>query len=135
VYDQAFWSLISPTPFNMYVESHDAHLTYWNGVAMTQTYARMITGTIWFNLYYDESSKLAAFNEYNNKYRSGAFKHRAWDNIVDTKEHNSMLTALTKYLVMKDTVFLINLRKQYTPQQALAWFLPSKEYVCEQTHQ
>jgi hypothetical protein len=130
MYDAAAWSLISPVPFNVYIARNDAHITYWNGVTMTQTYARMIAGTTWFNLYYDDSTKLAAFDEYNRLYRSGTFYTRKWDELLESKDHYSLLSSLTNYLVMRDKKFLNSLREKYTPQQALAWFLPSTEYIC-----
>jgi hypothetical protein len=130
MHDVAAWSFISPVPFNMYIKKHDAHITYWNGVAMTQTYARMIVGTLWLNIYYAETTKISAFREYNKIYRAGVFNTRSWDYIIDEKSSDNMVNMFIKFINKKDASFFLKLIEKYSPQETLEWFLPSKEYVC-----
>lgn len=124
---EAAWSYLDPRPICVYDPKFDAHLVYWNGVAMTRSYALMIYSINWMNFYPPESQKFAAWKEYNKIYRSGGFLTRTWDHVVDTYDHITFQPILANYLNKKDPKFLYNLKSKFTAQEAFNWFLPSKE--------
>ena len=127
---EASWSLLDPRPVCFYDQEYDAHLVYWNGVLMTRTYAVMIYSNLWLNMYATRSMKKSAWEEYNRVYRSGGFRTREWDSIVDSFDennfHNQLINFINKGKKHSD-LFLNRLRSQYTAQEALSWFFPGKE--------
>lgn len=120
------WSYLDPKPMCLYDPKYDAHLVFWNGVAMTRSYALMIYGTLWCNIYYPESQKIAVWEEYQRIYRSGGFGTRDWDTLLEGKSHLEMTPTLTRYIA-KNTKFFTILKEKYTAKESLAWFMPSKE--------
>lgn len=128
---EAAWSYLDPRPVCLYDPKYDAHLAFWNGVAMTRSYALMIYGTAWCNIYYPESQKKAAWDEYQTIYRSGGFGTRAWDSLLENKSHIDFHNSLTSFIVKKDSKFFQKLKERYTAKEALAWFLPSKELTTK----
>jgi len=123
------WSLIDPKPVFLYDPKYDAHITIWNGVAMTRTYALMIYSVFWCNIYPSPSQKKAAWDEYIRIYRSGGFKTRDWDNIINDIQPEQLHNRLSAMMVIKDPMFLMRLKNKYSAKDALSWFLPSKEIV------
>jgi hypothetical protein len=75
------------------------------------------------------SQKKAAWDEYIRIYRSGGFKTRDWDNIINDIYPNQLFTKLMSFMVARDQRFLANLKNKYSAKDALSWFLPSKEIV------
>lgn len=124
---ESSWSFISPVPFNLYVPECDGHLTYWNGIAMTRTYALMIYGLVWMSIYPTESQKKEAWKEYIRIYKSNGFLTQAWDNILISTSYQTFHNHLIRYINSKDQDFFVKLKNKYTPNEALLWFLPSKE--------
>lgn len=127
------WSILSPVPHNFYFEDTDSHITFWNGVAMTQTYARLIVAQIWMNMFFTESVKEQAWLEFNRIYRSNGFKTKDWDKIIENCNFDDFPNKLIKFLTKSNKNFLRDLREKYSPQEALSWFLPSKENVVKQS--
>ena len=121
------WSYLDPKPMCLYDPKYDAHLVFWNGIAMTKSYALMIYGTLWCNIYYPESQKIAAWDEYQKIYRSGGFGTRDWDSLLERKSHLDFVNTLVNFIAIKDTNFFKKLKENYTAKEALSWFMPSKE--------
>lgn len=122
------WSLIDQKPVFLYDPEYDAHLVFWNGVAMTRSYALLIYSKVWCEIYPSPSQKHAAWNEYLKIYRSGGFKTKTWDVIV-RYDHDVMTNRFISFLTKNDPKFLIKLKEKYTAKEALSWFLPSRELV------
>lgn len=125
------WSYLDPKPMCLYDPKYDAHLVFWNGIAMTRSYALMIYGTIWCNIYYPDSQKFAAWEDYQRIYRSGGFGTRAWDTLLDKKFHTEMIPTLTRYIAKGDATFFAKLKEKYTAKEAMTWFMPSKELTSK----
>lgn len=123
------WSLIDQKPVFLYDPEYDAHLVFWNGVAMTRSYALLIYSKVWCEIYPSPSQKSTAWREYIQVYRSGAFKTKAWDNLILNYHPDVMINQFISFLVMNDPKFLIKLKEKYTAKEALSWFLPSRELV------
>lgn len=124
---EAAWSYLDPKPICIYDPKYDAHLVYWNGVGMTRSYALMIYSSVWMQLYFPDSAKKVAWEEFNKIYRSGAFSTRAWDHTIDSKDWSNFHNLLIKFISKKDPNFFTQLKAKYSPDQAISWFLPSKE--------
>lgn len=123
------WTYIDPKPVFLYDPKYNIHLAFWNGISMTRSYALMIYGEIWCNMYSTESQKIAAFEEYNRAYRAGAFGTRAWDNVVQDQGYTGMHKHLMHLLTKKNPKFLVDLKSKYSPQEALNWFLLSRAII------
>ena len=128
---EAAWSYLDPRPVCLYDPKYDAHLVFWNGTAMTRSYALMIYGTTWCNIYYPESQKKSAWDEYQKIYRSGGFGTREWDSLLENKSYIDFHNSLASFIVKKDSKFFQKLKERYTAKEALAWFLPSKELTSK----
>lgn len=124
---EAAWSYISPIPIQIYDKKFDAHLVFWNGVAMTRTYALLIYSQLWLNIYPTLSLKKAAYEEYDKIYRAGGFHTRDWDSLLGMIFDYNLQTHLIRFLNNKDSKFLTKLTEQYSSKDALNWFVPSKE--------
>ncbi len=124
---EAAWSHLDPKPICLYDPKYDAHLTYWNGVATTRSIALLIYAQMWTKMYPTESQRAAAFEDFLRIYRAGGFGTRAWDRQINARTAYSFYDYIAMLIVAKDQKFLIRLRDQYSPQEALAWFMPSKE--------
>lgn len=126
---EAAWSYLDPKPICLYDPKYDAHLAYWNGIAMTRTYALMIYSTTWLQIYPTDTQRQAAFDEYNRIYRMGGFGTRAWDTQIGNRSYHGFYNYLASLICKKDSKFLTNLKEQYHAKQALGWFMPGKELV------
>lgn len=120
------WSLIDKKPVSVYSTKYDAHLVYWNGIAMTRTYALLIISTEWMKMYHTASVKEAAWKEYNRLYRLGAFGHYDWDATISRVSFHSFIGYLTNQITKNDTM-IDELLLLYTPQDALMWLDPVSE--------
>lgn len=127
---EAAWSHLDPKPICLYDPRYDAHLTYWNGVATTRSIALLIYAQIWTKMFPSESQRLAAFEDFLRIYRAGGFGTRAWDKQVNSRTAYSFHTYVCGLINAKDPNFLSRLEEKYTPQEALAWFMPSKELTA-----
>jgi hypothetical protein len=124
---EAAWSYLDPKPICLYDPKYDAHLVYWNGIATTKSIALMIYAQVWTKMYPTESQRQAAFEDFNRIYKAGGFGTRAWDQQINARGYYSFYDYISKLIAAKDSKFFNKLREQYSPQEALAWFMPSKE--------
>ena len=116
------WSFISPTPLLFHDQKTNIDLCFWNGVGITRNYGRMLTGTIWCNIYYPITVKKAAWDEYKRAYLANAFLTTAWDDVLDNFNESSFLTFIPKLICKKDTQFFKRLKDKYSAQEAMSWF-------------
>ncbi len=126
---EAAWSYLDARPVHLYDPKFDAHLTYWNGVAMTKTYALIIYSLVWLKTNPTITMKKFAWEEYNRIYRSGGFNTREWDSILNNIYNYNFHNHLIQFILKKDSKFFNRLSEQYTAKQALEWFYPSKELI------
>lgn len=127
------WSYISDRPVFVYDTHYDAHLCYWNGVAMTRAYALIIIGSAFFGIFPSASQRAAAWKDYLRVYKSGAFATREWDDIVHGNNYNfeyNFHQRLMNWITKSNSKFFVELRNKYTPQQALSWLKSSSELVA-----
>lgn len=129
---EAAWSYLDPRPICLYDPKYNAHLVYWNGVALTRTYALIIIETVWMNIYPTDHQRQVAWNEYQRIYRSGGFQTRSWDKIIDNQDYYQFYRKFIQYICAKNTKFFSNLKEQYDAKTALSWFLPGKELTIRQ---
>ena len=84
-------------------------------------------------MFFTESVKEQAWLEFNRIYRSNGFKTKDWDKIIENCNFDDFPNKLIKFLTKSNKNFLRDLREKYSPQEALSWFLPSKENVVKQS--
>lgn len=125
----AAWSLLDPRPHFIYYPKYDAHIVYWNGIAMTKAYALMIYSSYWLKSYSTRSQKLAAAREYKKIYLAGGFGHQNWDQIIEEKLPYGMVNYLVKEICRNSPKFLIDLVDRYTAAEALNWFMTHREHI------
>ena len=133
------WSYLSPKPIFVHHKKYDAHLVFWNGIVITKTYATMIIASKWMNIFFGNSQKEAAWDEYNRLYRLGAFGHHKWDAILNRHSSSSMLNYLTTLVAFNKTEEFDVVMKpefsrltiQYSPAEAMEWALQSNETVID----
>jgi hypothetical protein len=128
---EAAWSYLDPKPICLYDSKYDAHLVYWNGIATTRSIALLIYSQVWTKMHPTESQRLAAFEDFIRIYRAGGFGTRAWDRQINSRDYYSFYTYISQLITAKDGKFLLRLQEQYSPQEALAWFMPSKELTAK----
>lgn len=130
MHSEAAWSHIAPTPVFVYDPEYDAYLCFWNGVAMTRTYALIIYSWHWLNIMPSYSQREVAMDEFSRLYRAGAFRTREWDEVVDRENWISYHTLLSK-LIDTDNTFFPTLVKQYNAKQMLEYFKYNRETIVE----
>lgn len=122
---------ISPKPYLVKDSLTGIDLCFWNGVCLTRNYGRAIAAEIWCNLYQSEIVKEALYQEHVRAYYAGAFKTDKWDANFKKQTSQTMYTLLKSYLSKNNSTvnkkqydgnFLVNLKNQYTAQEALSWF-------------
>jgi hypothetical protein len=113
------WSLLDPRPQLV----HDAHtgidLAYWHGLVMTRNQA-MVLVMVHFDLWPTPLQKQRIHAEYRRAYYAGAFGS-GLDWVV--VENSSALPYLKTTLEKRG---LRPLSENYTVDQALSWFRPSR---------
>ena len=124
---ESAWSFLDSRPICIYDEKYHAHLAFWNGVGMTRTYAIIIYGMTWLNLFPSLSQREEAFAEYNRIYRSNGFGTRDWDSQLRDMNSYTFPNYLMKLICRNDISFLQELSKKYDQKTALSWFMPMNE--------
>lgn len=128
------WSYLSPRPMFFKNEEYDAHICFWNGIAMTRSYALIITGLVWNNIYPSQSMRTVAWDEFVKVYSLGVFEDYKWDNYVSTfkpSHHNYLMQLIGK----NNPKILTDLAANYSPQTAFSWFLSDKEFILTKREQ
>lgn len=123
------WTHISPLPIIIRDKKTNIDLCLWNGVCLTRNYGRLITGTVWCSIYWPNSVKETAWQEYQKAYYANAFLTRKWDSIVENQSAETFLSWITRTVSSKDKEFWIKLKSKYSAFEALSWF--EKERLLE----
>lgn len=130
---EATWSFLDPKPLQVYYPKYGAHLTFWNGVATTRTYALMIFSSIWLNNFPTHSQKDAAWDEFVQLYKMGCFGTRSWDGLLLNHIDPSNFPNVLSRMINKNSqnpMFLSSLKETHDAKTALTWFMPSKEITA-----
>ena len=131
MYSEAAWSLIDNRPIFLYVESRDAHVCYWNGVAITRTYALLIYYTQWLNLYPTESMKMPAWCEFQRLERMNIFGNgQRWVEVMYYQTSANFHLTLTQLISGGNSnSFFDDMRQKHSASSAILWFHPDREII------
>ena len=123
------WSMLDSRPVFARDERFDAHICFWNGIMMTRTYALIIVGSNWNNVFPTMSVKRAAWAEFVKLYGLGVFRDKDWDGYFDSARFDQHHLFLEKQINSENTQFLKSLKTKYSSKEALSWFMNSRELV------
>lgn len=123
---QLTWSKLTPTPVCAYHVRSDAHLVYWNGVAMVRASALIITASVWGLSYPSPKMHASAYEEFKRACMLEAFGKVKWRS-TELSDARSYHMRLTKWINKENSRFLKDLESGYSLREALEWFHSENE--------
>jgi hypothetical protein len=117
------WSYISNLPVVIRDSKTNIDICFWNGIALTRNYGRMLVGSIWCDIYYTQSVKDAAWNEFSKAYFANVFEtNNKWNMTLENVDSSNYMNYIQRKICKGNTGFFPSLKEKYSAEEAISWF-------------